>query len=217
MLVAQSLAFGLLIFLVAFYASFLWKRRRLYYLASKLPGPKGLPLVGQAHRFLNADFKDIFDYFVAVPNDYPTPMKIWLGPELVVFADSPESLQIVLNSPKCLDKSPFYDEFVLTKGLLVCGGNMWRNHRRIMNPAFSISVLQKLIPTFDEKSKILLKNLEAEVGKEAFDVYGYITACSMETLLKGTMDVDRDYQSDALTNEFFHHVEMLVETLLCKF
>lgn len=207
MLVLQSLLFGLLIFLAAICASVWWSRRRLNHLAAKIPGPKGLPLIGMGHKFINADYKQIFRLLVDVTKGYDTIMKIWIGPELVIFAHTPESLQIVLNSQKCLDKSPLYDVLIVKAGLLVSSGNVWRNHRKILSSAFSIGVLKSLVPTFDAKARAYVKNLEAEVGKRPFDVYGYTSACSLETLLKGTMSMDRDIQSDPLRNVYIHQVE----------
>lgn len=208
MLVLQSLVFGILTFLAAFYATFLWKRRRLYYLAAKLPGPRGLPFIGMGHKFFKADFKEIFNFLMTVSNGYKAPMKMWIGPELLVFADTPEILQVVLNSQQCLDKSPLYDVLIVKKGLLVGSGELWRTHRKLLNPSFSISVLQQLIPVFDEKSQIFVKNVETEVNKKEFDVYGYMSACSLETLLKGTMETERDFQSDPFNNDYIHNIEM---------
>lgn len=208
MLVLQSLVFGFLIFLAALVASFWWSRRRLYYLAAKLPGPRGLPLIGMSYKFLTTDFKKIFDALMNLTAGYGSPGAAWLGPELLIYADTPEALQVVLNSQKCLDKSPLYDVLIVKKGLLVGSGQLWRNHRKILNSSFSIGILQKLIPTFDEKSKIFVKNLNIEVGKKPFDVYGYMSACSLETLLKGTMDMDQDIQSKPLENSYIHDIEM---------
>jgi cytochrome P450 len=109
---------------------------------------------------------------------------------------------------KCLDKSPLYDVLIVRKGLLVGSGELWRNHRKILNPAFSISILQKLVPVFDEKSTVFVKNLKELVDKTEFDVYGYMSACSLETLLKGTMETNRDFQSNPLKNDYIHDIEM---------
>lgn len=208
MLVLQSLAFGLLVSLVALYANFLWSRRRLYHLASKIPGPRGLPLIGHGHKFVNVEFTQIFNTLVAVSRSLPSIKKIWLGPELLIFADTPESLQIVLNSQKCLDKSPLYDALMLTKGLVLAGGKMWKTHRKILNPSFSVGVLQNLIPIFDYKSKIFVKSLENLVGSKQIDIYEFVSACSLETLLKGTMDVDRDVLSDPHNDKYLNDCEM---------
>lgn len=208
MLLLSSLLFGLLTCLVAFYLKFLWRRRRLYHLASKLPGPRGLPFIGMGHKLLTGDFKKIFEIITSFSDGYESPASLWLGPELLVFADTPEALKVVLNSPKCMDKSTLYEVFSLKKGLIVTGGDMWKAHRKILNPSFSLSVLQQLVPIFDQKSKILVENIAVEIDKEPFDVYFYLSACSLEALLKGTMSLDRDTQSNALQNEYVHNTEM---------
>lgn len=208
MLVLQSLIFGLVVCLLSFYANFRWRRRRLYELAAKLPGPRGLPLIGMAHKFIKTDFKTIFHTVTTITKGHASPAGIWLGPEFVVFAETPEALQVVLNSPKCLDKSSLYDVLILTKGLLVGSGDIWRAHRKILNPAFSIKVLQPLVPLFDEKSKIFIDNLKAKVGKGEFDIYVYMSNCSLETLLKGTLDMDRDIQSSSKQSDYIVNIDV---------
>lgn len=208
MSVLQPLVFGIFVSLVALYARFVWSRRRLYELANRIPGPQGLPLIGHGHKFVNMEFTEILPTLVEISKSLPSLKKVWIGPELLVFADTPEALRIVLNSQHCLDKSYLYDILMVPKGLVVAGGQMWKDHRKILNPSFSVGVLQHLVPIFDEKTKILVNNLKVKVGDKQFDIYDYVTACSLETLLKGTMDFDRDIQSDPFDNEYLKNIEM---------
>lgn len=49
---------------------FHWKRRRLYRMAAKIPGPKNFPLIGSAHLFAGSTFSNnIYSLFkiVVVP------------------------------------------------------------------------------------------------------------------------------------------------------
>lgn len=180
----------------------------MYYLAAKLPGPKGLPFIGMGHKFLGVDCGKIFDLLMTIPNGYEAPMKIWLGPELIVFANTPKIIQVILNSPNCLHKSILYDELVSRKGLFVASGDLWKRHRKLLNPAFNVSILQSLIPAFDHRSRICVKNMEAEIGKKEFDVFAYMSACSLETLLYGVTETERDIQSDPLRNKYLHDVDL---------
>lgn len=41
----------------------------------------------------------------------PNPSRRWLGATLIIFISSPEDMQIVLNSPHCLQKAFIYDFF----------------------------------------------------------------------------------------------------------
>lgn len=212
MLVLPSLIFGALISLVAFYANFRWKRRRMYELAEKIPGPKGLPLIGIGHRFLLPNHRKKIKFHAnSGKRSFTSISKVWLGPELLIVINTPEALQIVLNSQHCLNKSKLYDVLPVNKGLVVANGQLWRNHRKILNPAFSTRAIQQLIPTFDEKAKIFTENLRAEVGRGPFDVTGYMAACSLETILKGTMEIDRNIQGDPLNNKYIENFDKFVD------
>lgn len=111
------------------------------------------------YKALNADLDTILKIVDKVTDGYGDGL--WLGPEFLVFADKPEILKVMLNSDKCLDKSRLYDAFKLEHSLALSAGNVWKRHRKILNPAFSVNILQQLVPTFDEKSKILVKNIKS--------------------------------------------------------
>lgn len=189
-------------------ANFLWSKRKFYVLAKKLPGPKGLPLIGEAHRLIGANHRDIFKVFVNFTAGYESPAKVWLGPMLLVVVDSPETIKTVLQSQNCINKSSLYDLLVLTKGLLINGGDVWRVHRKILNPSFYFNVLKDYIPIFDEKSRILVNNLECKVGSGEINAFDYLSACSLETILKTTMNLNRDIQSNPIGHKYIHDIEM---------
>lgn len=210
MLVLPSLIFGILICFVAFYATFRWKRRRLYELAAKIPGPDGLPFIGIGHKFLIPGYQKKIKFHRNSGKKFSSLTKLWLGPELLIVVNTPEALQIVLNSQHCLNKSKLYDVVPVNKGLVVANGQLWRHHRKILNPAFTPRAIQQLIPIFDLKANILAENLRAQVGEKPFDVTAYVAACSLETILKGTMEIDRNIQGNPLNNEYIENFEMLV-------
>lgn len=50
---SYELYFITITFVILFWLlKFVWKRRKLYVSASKLPGPYGLPIIGSAHKFM---------------------------------------------------------------------------------------------------------------------------------------------------------------------
>lgn len=57
MLFVDSLLTGLLTTLIVYFLCFRWRRRRMYELADKIPGPVGLPLIGIALEALGKDSK----------------------------------------------------------------------------------------------------------------------------------------------------------------
>lgn len=208
MLLLQSYFVGFFIALLSWYGIYSWKRRRLYRMASKIPGPPGLPFIGEALSAVGSDHTKAFRNLTNLAKDYETPTKIWYGPYCAIILDNAKDLQVVLTSPKCMDKAVVYKFIGLRKGLIVAGGNLWKTHRQLLDPSFKINILQSFQPIFNEKSKILVHELDKRVGQSDFDVFTQISACTLETLLVTMMGISKDVQSDAYTNKYLHDVEM---------
>lgn len=207
MFVLQSLLFGSLVSLVAFYANFLWKRRRLNELAGKIPGKNGLPFIGILHKFAFRSYRHYLSVFCQIP-DGNSLTKFWLGPFLTVLINSPENLQTVLNSPKCQKKpSVLYNAWSVTEGMVLAHGSLWKNHRKILSGAFTVNVLNRLLPMFDVKCKKSIEVLKKHVNHGEFDVYENVAACSLESLMKGNFNFDRDYQNDPQNAKLLMTVE----------
>jgi cytochrome P450 len=209
MFVLQSLAVALLSLLVAFYANFRWKRRRFYELADKLPMRKGLPFIGVLHKFIFRSYRDYLNVVSEMSNSDEEELNaIYLGPVLLAFINSPEFLKIVLNSPSCQMKpATFYNAWQCEEGLVLSHGAMWKRHRKLFNNCFTINVLREFIPMFNDKAIKSIKTLENYVDKKEFDAYEILAAVSLETLMKGNFNFDRDYMNDPHNEELLMVVE----------
>ena len=211
MVVLEAVLCGLSITLVTWYVSFLWSRRNLYKLAAKIPGPKGWPLIGVAFRFFGKDPKDILKVLMDITKDYDSPCKAWLGPKCFVIIQRPEDMQSVLNSQHCIDKSEIYQFFGARKGLIVAGGNLWRTHRKLLNPTFFVKVINTFLPTFNEKSKKMIDVFDRNyVGKTEFNAFEPISLFILEALLSTTIGLNKDIQNEK-NNKYLNDVHMLVE------
>ncbi|KAJ8954175.1 hypothetical protein NQ318_005770, partial [Aromia moschata] len=87
------------------YLRLLWSRRRLYELASKMPGPFSLPLIGSA-LFFAGNVNDWFSNVMALFRTYSGLFRIWFGPKLLVIVSDPKYFEILL--PNCLQKQFMY-------------------------------------------------------------------------------------------------------------
>lgn len=122
----------------------------------------------------------------------------------MVLINTPEAMQRVLTSKvECLDKPKFFKCFRLQRASLFGSLEAWRVHRKILNPAFSISVLKSFIPLFDVKSKKLIKGLETQCddGRE-FDVFPHMSAFFLETILQAALDLDVDILNSEKKDEY---------------
>ncbi|CAH2234163.1 jg9044 [Pararge aegeria aegeria] len=97
-------------------------RRRLYELAEQLPGPVGLPLLGNALEFTGGS-DEIFKRMVTKSNEFEgeSAVRIWIGPRLLVFLYDPRDVELILSSNVHIDKAEEYRFFKpwLGEGLLI--------------------------------------------------------------------------------------------------
>lgn len=57
MVVLQALLIGVVTTIIVWYLRYSWKRKHLYQLAARIPGPNGLPLIGVALSVMSNDPK----------------------------------------------------------------------------------------------------------------------------------------------------------------
>ncbi|XP_037805681.1 cytochrome P450 4g15 [Lucilia sericata] len=169
-------------------------RRHLYELADKLPGPKGLPIVGHLFDVLGPA-SSVFKTVIRKSAEFPHVAKMWIGPKLVIFIYDPRDVEILLSSQVYIDKASEYKFFKpwLGDGLLISTGHKWRSHRKLIAPTFHLNVLKSFIDLFNENSRNVVRKLQAENGK-TFDCHDYMSEATVEILLETAMGVSRKTQ-----------------------
>lgn len=61
----------------------------------------------------------------------------------------------------------------------------WRKHRRIVSYAFNVKFLEQFYPVFNEKHKILVKNLQNNLNStKPFDLWDYIISTTFDTICR---------------------------------
>ena len=117
-------------------------------------------------------------------------IKVWLGPKMLIFVNSPEKIQKVLLSQKCLEKwHMFYRLFERNSGLIAGSTKAnWKEHRKFFNFSFNIKIIQSFFPTFSKYSEALCSELKKEIGKvEEFDMFKYASRNSFDILCATTL------------------------------
>uniref|UniRef100_A0A1A9UXF2 Cytochrome P450 n=1 Tax=Glossina austeni TaxID=7395 RepID=A0A1A9UXF2_GLOAU len=191
--------------LIVFLVIYNKRRARLVRLIDKIPGPSSLPFLGNAielnvdhdvslhHgvvRFRYCDSAALpFEFCVywhnkSIYSNLPKTMLHTLQPLIRFSSRTP-----VLNSQKFIDKSRDYDYLQpwLGTGLLTSFGRKWHSRRKILTPAFHFKILDDFIDVFNEQSFILTRKLEREVGSEAFNVFPYVTLCTLDIVCETAM------------------------------
>jgi len=65
---------------------------------------------------------------------------------------------------------------------LISPGQKWHTHRKMITPTFHFKILDSFVEVFSEKSEILISKLRKEVGSKGFDVFPYVTKCTLDII-----------------------------------
>ncbi|XP_012540588.1 cytochrome P450 4g15 [Monomorium pharaonis] len=180
--------------LILYYVYFKISRRHMLELAEKIPGPEGLPIIGNLFLLIGSS-DTMFRNLYRKSFEFDQVIKIWLGPKLLVFLMDPRDVEIVLSSHVYIDKSSEYRFFQpwLGNGLLISTGSKWRAHRKLIAPTFHLNVLKTFIDLFNANSRAVVEKMRQEGDKE-FDCHDYMSECTVEILLETAMGVSKSTQ-----------------------
>ncbi|XP_041972628.1 cytochrome P450 4g15 [Aricia agestis] len=184
--------------IILWYTYWRMSRRHMYELAEKIPGPKGLPLIGNALEFVGTS-ADIFSNVVTKAEEFndTSLVKLWIGPRLLVFLFDPRDVEVILGSHVHIDKAEDYQFFKpwLGNGLLISTGPKWRSHRKLIAPTFHLNVLKSFIDLFNANSRAVVDKMKKEAG--VFDCHDYMSECTVEILLETAMGVSKTTQDQS--------------------
>ncbi|XP_053669358.1 cytochrome P450 4d1-like [Anopheles marshallii] len=158
--------------------------------AGKLGGPVAYPLVGNGLLFIYktpAEFLQLLGRLIA---QYGKCLRVWLGTQLIVLVTDPKDIEVLLSSPKYIEKSSEYD-FIrpwLGEGLLISRGRKWQTRRKIITPTFHFKILEQFVEIFDQQGNTFVDILRlfAKSG-ETFDVFPLVTLCALDVICESAM------------------------------
>ncbi|XP_059050485.1 cytochrome P450 4C1-like [Achroia grisella] len=180
--------------------------------------PGALPVIGHAHRLIG-DSNYLWHSMVDLANkSYATGgvVSAAIGPRTIYVVTDPDDFFTVANN--CLQKDGFYDfaKPWLGEGLVTGTLSIWRNHRKLLNPAFSNTVLDGFIEVFNSQSRRLVKDLSVEVGKGAFDHWTYTRHNALETICLTALGVDFT-DHNLLNSQYVVAAEQIFNTMVDRF
>ncbi|XP_055344870.1 cytochrome P450 4V2-like [Paramacrobiotus metropolitanus] len=192
------IAVGIVTAIIIIICERIWKTfteyRRIKQCLDLLPGqkPRHFPIghYGSISTKHDEYFKEVYEFFTR--EESPLGIyQFWSGPFPYVVLTKGVSAELVLSSSKHIEKGRDYDFLRpwLATGLLTSTGDKWRGRRKFLTPAFHFQILTDFVEVFYEQSLILVQQLEAKIDadKEAFDIYPYITRCTLDIISETAM------------------------------
>ncbi|KAI5755798.1 hypothetical protein M8J77_019772 [Diaphorina citri] len=181
--------------LLAFLFLYHWKRRRLYELAAKIPGPPTTPILGNV--FDGGSFvpRDLQKFLFKTFKEHNNLFRMWIGPKLYIFLkNSSEVEQVFINNPDAFAKSHDYDFLNSLAGQgIFCQDDeeIWHRNRKIVNKLFHYSVLKHYVHTFHEETISLVDKLKQIIVNKPSDIaiHSMLAVLTFNTIAKNTMGV----------------------------
>ncbi|XP_075217292.1 cytochrome P450 4c3 isoform X2 [Lycorma delicatula] len=191
----------LLVIIISLIVIYNKKYARLYKLLDSIPGPSALPIIGNTIE-INVDHDEIFERLSGMRQLWGARTgfsKGWLGSNPYIFISKAEHVEPIMGSSKHINKSSDYNYLHpwLGTGLLTSSGCKWHIRRKILTPAFHFRILDDFIEVFREQSNLLVEKLAKEVGKGSFNIFPYITACTLDIVCETAMGWQSNAQNDS--------------------
>nr|CAD7445926.1 unnamed protein product [Timema bartmani] len=188
--------------------------RRARKLTDKIPGPPGLPYLGNILMF-SGPHEDTIPIVMRLCDEYGTICKIRnLGVDLV-FLTNEEDIEKLLSNAKYISKSVIYHSLIpwLNDGLLLSTGVKWHSHRKLLTPAFHFRILEEFIPIFNKNSNILVEKLSEYVDKDYAPINKLVSLCTLDIICETAMGTCINAQTSR-ENEYAKAVLRISELIL---
>ncbi|XP_068083527.1 uncharacterized protein [Anabrus simplex] len=165
------------------------KRSRFVRMVNMIPGPPAVPLLGTVISVLGTPREDLFSFFDRRTKLFYPVFRTWAGPVAGVHLMLPEHIELILGNTTHLEKSRLYTFLHpwLGTGLLTSKGSKWHTHRKMITPTFHFKILESFMDVFIEKSNILVEKLKKEVDNSGFNIYPYLTNCTLDIICETAM------------------------------
>ncbi|XP_071052571.1 uncharacterized protein [Onthophagus taurus] len=165
----------------------------------KLSGFNTLPGSMYDNYFKLTDLNNILKTLLEFKRKYGDTLRIRIAGFPAIITSDLRMLEYLLGTTQILDKAIMYIYLNkwLGNGLLTSKTDQWKKMRKIITPAFHFQILEHYIETFHSASSVLIENLNKHVKKGGFDVYPYITLCTLDIICESAMGTKVNAQTNS--------------------
>ncbi|XP_055611140.1 cytochrome P450 4c21-like isoform X1 [Uranotaenia lowii] len=205
-------ALGLVIFSVSL-AIYSYCRYRFRF-ADPIPDanlPK-VPFFGNGLSFRGVNRLKIYPVLHQAFNTKARLFKITFGPMPIICPNHPDLMQKVMLDPASMDKPYFYDFFGITQGLFGLPYDLWKAHRKVLNPTFNLRILNSFQPIFNDCVNTMMRNIKAHVKPgEPMNILEFTSPCTLSMVTRTSLG-GRVLEREG-TKEFCEGMESLLHQL----
>ncbi|XP_050554134.1 cytochrome P450 4C1-like [Spodoptera frugiperda] len=162
--------------------------------------PGALPIIGHAHELFRhmIGSNELWRYFkkecdYALENEGIISLRV--GPHFLYGVTDPKDATFIANT--CLEKAYFYkfaNDF-FGKGLLLSDTPEWKVHRKLLNPAFSQTVMNTYVDEINVQAQYFVKRLTVLAGKGPINIQEFITNYILALLCRTSIGLTPEDQN----------------------
>lgn len=80
--------------------------------------------------------------------------------------------------------------------IIVSSSTYWRNHRKVITPAFHFKILEEFVETFDRQCQIMIRKLNEKADGLVIDVTEYLNLMALDIITETAMGTQINAQTD---------------------
>nr|XP_014280689.2 cytochrome P450 4C1-like [Halyomorpha halys] len=177
---------------------------------SKLPGPPGVPFLGQALTMWLRTPKDIVPLISEWCEKYGGLFEVEVfGMKYVVVAE-PEVVEPLLTSTVNITKGYYEYSFIkpaFMDGLLLSSGDKWRSRRKLLTPCFHFKILESSLESICRNADEYASTLLASGGKP-FELTEILYLHTLKSICESAMGVQLSSR-DEEQNEYIKSTKII--------
>ncbi|XP_051155999.1 cytochrome P450 4C1-like [Leptopilina boulardi] len=170
--------------IIAYYIDY----KEFFKKASLLPGPKTIPILGNAHLLLKKKSNILKEANILIKL-YPSIFRLWIGNCLYVTICDPKLIQTFLSSNKVLKKGSLYKFFhsIIEKGVFSTSPPAWQTNRKFIMPIFQTKKLHSAIDIFNKYAIELVNILSTKENNDKFDITDMLNIYTVQVTVDSFM------------------------------
>ncbi|EFA04629.1 cytochrome P450-like protein [Tribolium castaneum] len=150
---------------------------------------------------------------------YGKIVKLRLGPffKALVVTDY-KLVEFFLSSNSLLTKSQNYAfaRSWLGNGLILANGTHWKQHRKILTPAFHLEILREYLETFDSVGRIFIEKLKSLDNVQSVDLDALVPLCTLDVICETAMGTKINAQKGE-NSEYVSSVKEMCRIIVARF
>ncbi|XP_049777760.1 cytochrome P450 4d2-like isoform X2 [Schistocerca cancellata] len=182
--------------------SWLWITRP----RTNAPGPTPLPLLGNLPHFWR-NLPVVVNDFRKLQRQYGDVFRFYIGPKLILIATQPDDAKRLLVGCKMRERDDYTTRALIPfsgYGLIVNKGELWKTHRKLIEPTFHAEVLHGYTEAFNKGAQFLCSQLaeangnEVDISKMLLHTSFHFLTLSMYGVSFDELEPDRKKQAVAV-------------------